>query len=360
MLEDENFCSMEMDTKDFDQILTKIKNQKPPFLELETEILLEPNFSKLVNFQNMSISSFLEFSQEREEKKDLLSLEVFDRFLADCWYDFYIDTAITDVPKTMFELSKEIASVVRKTPEEKQEKLIGIVEEEKLVRLLEKEKDLKNGERQLLHLFEFLSQLDDFNFHYLTEILENSNMAKSMNSISELLSFLRQLTQLEPSILELFYHSITNSNLQVTSSYDTEIYQVYPYLIEKLSNPVTKLERKQLETALSVLNNAEYGKRRKDALDINWEIIDLIFQTKFNWQRQNIYDVAVESYPSELKSDTYLMGIKYMMEMKQRDKKDIPPQFLAPSYELYQQQIDEVDRMLKKLTTDRPIVKRKK
>ncbi len=68
------------------------------------------------------------------------------------------------------------------------------------------------------------------------------------------------------------------------------------------------------------MNNAEYGKRRKNALDINWEIIDLIFQTKFNWQRQNIYDVAVESYPSELKSDTYLMGIKYMMEMRQRDK----------------------------------------
>ena len=177
-----------------------------------------------------------------------------------------------------------------------------------------------------------------------------------MNSISDLISFFKQFVQLDSSLIESLHQSITSSNVKYLSYNDEQIYQVYPYLIGKLSDPVTKLEEKQLETALSVLEHAKYGET--DKLNIYRGVIDLIFETRYNWQRQNIIDVATEDYPKSLDRDAYLSAIFYMSKMKERDKNEIPPEFFAPSYEFYQRQIDEVESMLRSL--EQPKQKTKK
>ena len=49
-----------------------------------------------------------------------------------------------------------------------------------------------------------------------------------------------------------------------------------------------------------------------------------------------------------------------MSKMKERDKNEIPAEFFAPSYELYQKQIDEVDNLLKRLEQNNPKILQKK
>ena len=49
-----------------------------------------------------------------------------------------------------------------------------------------------------------------------------------------------------------------------------------------------------------------------------------------------------------------------MSKMKERDKNEIPPECFAPSYELYQKQIDEVNNLLKQLEENRPKILQKK
>ena len=88
------------------------------------------------------------------------------------------------------------------------------------------------------------------------------------------------------------------------------------------------------------------------------EIINLIFETNYDWQRKNIQEVALDKYPADIKNDTYLMMIKYMAEMKQRDKKELPPKSPTPRYRHFQAQIDEVNAMLEEL--EQPKTKRKK
>ena len=57
LLDDKNFCLLAINAEEFDQILMQL--QKPPFLELETQILLDRNFQNLVCTKNINISSFL-------------------------------------------------------------------------------------------------------------------------------------------------------------------------------------------------------------------------------------------------------------------------------------------------------------
>lgn len=357
LLDEDKFFSLEINAEEVDQLLTKMKNQKSPNLDLE-EILLNDNFQSLVCCQNINISSFLEFIQEIEEKEDHLSLEVFNALISEYWNEIYEETNLHDNSWPIIELSQKLASTIRKVPEKYPENLITIIDDENFVQLLGREEDLKNSQTQLIHLCEFLSQQDEMNLDLLIKILEYSNISGSMNSISDLISFFKQFVQLDYSLIESLHQSITSSNVKYISYNNEQIYQVYPYLIGKLSDPVTKLEEKQLETALSVLDHAKYGET--DKLNIYRGVIDLIFETRYNWQRQNIIDVASEDYPSNLNKDAYLSGIFYMSKMKERDKNEIPAEFFAPSYELYQKQIDEVDNLLKRLEQNNPKILQKK
>lgn len=357
LLDEDKFFSLEINAEEVDQLLTKMKNQKSRNLDLE-EILLNDNFQSLVCCQNINISSFLEFLQEIEEKEDHLSLEVFNALISEYWNEIYEETNLHDNSWPIIELSQKLASIIRKVPEKYPENLITIIDDENFVQLLGREEDLKNSQTQLIHLCEFLSQQDEMNLDLLIKILEYSNISGSMNSISELISFFKQFVQLDSSLIESLHQSITSSNVKYLSYNNEQIYQVYPYLIGKLSAPVTKLEEKQLETALSVLDHAKYGET--DTLNIYRGVIDLIFETRYNWQRQNIIDVASEDYPSNLNKDAYLSSVFYMSKMKERDKNEIPPECFAPSYELYQKQIDEVNNLLKQLEENRPKILQKK
>ena len=225
-------------------------------LDLE-EILLNDNFQSLVCCQNINISSFLEFLQEIEEKEDHLSLEVFNALISEYWNEIYEETNLHDNSWPIIELSQKLASIIRKVPEKYPENLITIIDDENFVQLLGREEDLKNSQTQLIHLCEFLSQQDEMNLDLLIKILEYSNISGSMNSISDLISFFKQFVQLDYSLIESLHQSITSSNVKYLSYNNEQIYQVYPYLIGKLSDPVTKLEEKQLETALSVLDHAK-------------------------------------------------------------------------------------------------------
>lgn len=353
LLDDKNFCLLAINAEEFDQILMQL--QKPPFLELETQILLDRNFQNLVCTKNINISSFLEFVQEIEEKEDRLPLQVFDRFLSDNWNEIFEKATIMDNSLSIIELSKKMVSIIRKAPEEKHDKLICILNEYGLLKLLKKEEDIKKVlDNQWIPLFESLAQQQNPAFSiqntkntFLMNILLHSNISESMNSIDELISFFNQFLQLEFFLAGDLYQSITSENIKYIFYDDTRIYRLYPYLIGKLSNPVTTLEKKKLDTALSVLNHTEYS--GNDALEIHREIIDLIFKTRFNWQRRNIVDVMGEDYPQKIDRDAYLSAIFYMSKMKERDKGEIPAEFFAPSYELYQKQINEVDSMLKSL-----------
>ena len=114
LLDDKDFCSLTISTDEFDQILTQL--QKSPFLNMETQLFLYENFQKLVLDKKLDISSFLEFTQELEEKRDLLPLRVFYALLSDDWRDFYDAVTISDVSPFMIEFSKKIASAIRKAP----------------------------------------------------------------------------------------------------------------------------------------------------------------------------------------------------------------------------------------------------
>ncbi|HIT22592.1 MAG TPA: hypothetical protein IAB56_06490 [Candidatus Scybalousia intestinigallinarum] len=353
LLDDKDFCSLTISTDEFDQILTQL--QKSPFLNMETQLFLYENFQKLVLDKKLDISSFLEFTQELEEKRDLLPLRVFYALLSDDWRDFYDAVTISDVSPFMIEFSKKIASAIRKAPSKKQKELIDVLGESGLVQLLKEEKDLTNAlDNQLIPLFESLAEQHDPDFSiqntkntFLIDILTWTYIAESMNSMDELISFFNHFLQLELFLAGDLYQSIISPNIKYIFYDDAQIYRLYPYLIGKLSNPVTKLEKKKLDTALSILNHTKYG--GNDALDIYREIIDRIFETRFNWQRRNIVDVMGEDYPQKIDRDAYLSAIFYMSKMKERDKGEIPTEFFAPSYELYQKQINEVDSMLKSL-----------
>ena len=150
LLDDKDFCSLTISTDEFDQILTQL--QKSPFLNMETHIFLYENFQKLILDKKLDISSFLEFTQELEEKRDLLPLRVFSALLSDDWRDFYDAVTISDVSPFMIEFSKKIASAIRKAPSKKQKELIDVLGESGLVQLLKEEKDLTNAlDNQLNH-----------------------------------------------------------------------------------------------------------------------------------------------------------------------------------------------------------------
>ena len=138
---------------------------------------------------------------------------------------------------------------------------------------------------------------------------------------------------------------------------DKYIYLIYSYLIQKLFT--TNQSTKKFEAALQVLNNTKYGKKYEEAdvYGIMRKVIDIIFETEFDWQRQNIVDVASDETLPELGSDCYLKAIEHMMNMKQRNQEELPPYF-GESYTLYQNQIEELNQMLRNLEPEQPKIKK--
>lgn len=360
LLDDGNFKSLVMGNEKIAQFLKKVKNQNTPIIQLETQIVSDRDFYELVCNKSINLSIFFDFLDELEKTDDLLSLQVFEQFLSRDWNAISEEITMMDKSWSIIELSKKLASRIREVPEEKQEELINLLNEDGFTQLLEKEVRLTYGLNQFVHLFDILSRYSTLRPKQTASfihILKDSNILASISSIDELICFFNKLLWLETSLTVDLEQSITSPHLNYMFYDDKQIYQVYPYLIEKLSTPVTKLEKKQLETALSVLNHTTYG--RKNAFKINQEIIDCIFETRFNWQRQNIIDVAVEDYTQNIDKNAYLSAVFYMSKMKERDKKEIPVE-PAPSYKLYQKQIDEVNNLLKQLEQNNPKILQKK
>ena len=359
LLDDGNFKSLMMGNEKIAQFLTKVKNQNSPLIQLETQIVSDRNFYELVCNKSINLPIFFDFLDELEKTDDLLPLQVFDQFLSRDWDAIFEEITMMDKSWSIIELSKRLASRIRKVPEERQEELINLLNEEGFTQLLEKEVNLTYGLNQFEHLFDILSRYASLlpkQTTSFTHILKDSNILASLSSIDELICFFNKFLWLETSLTLDLEQSITSPHLSYMFYDDKQIYQVYPYLIEKLSTPVTKLEKKQLETALSVLNHTTYG---RNALKINQEVIDCIFEARHNWQRQNIIDVVVEDYPQNIDKNAYLSAVFYMSKMKERDKKEIPVEPI-PSYGLYQKQITEVDNLLKQLEENQPKTLQKK
>lgn len=359
LLDDGNFKSLVMGNEKIAQFLKKVKNQNTPIIQLETQIVSDRDFYELVCNKSINLSIFFDFLDELEKTDDLLSLQVFEQFLSRDWNAISEEITMMDKSWSIIELSKKLASRIREVPEEKQEELINLLNEDGFTQLLEKEVRLTYGLNQFVHLFDILSRYSTLRPKQTASfihILKDSNILASLSSIDELICFFNKFLWLEASITLDLEQSITSPHLSYMFYDDKQIYQVYPYLIEKLSTPVTKLEKKQLETALSALNHTTYG---RNALKINQEVIDCIFETRHNWQRQNIIDVVVEDYPQNIDKNAYLSAVFYMSKMKERDKKEIPVE-PVPSYGLYQKQITEVDNLLNQLEENQPKTLQKK
>ena len=359
LLSNRDFCTLDISKDEFHQLLTKIKKQNDPsLLDIETELLMNPDFHALVEQTVIHIPNFLSFVKKAETSENKLALVIFSYLLVP--FHFYF-TKIGEF--SVYMLSHDLASTIT---DEKKEALFNLLNSNNdyFFRLLISEDELRKGQDALIELLNDFQTLDPASLDSVTEILKQKNLQNTLNSFSELFDFIEKFTQLDPTLTKAFQKSITNENIKYLSQTNPDIYQIYPYLLSKLPPSITKEKEKQFQSSITALNHAEFleNSATNNALEIYKKIIDLIFKTKYAWERKNILDVLTEQCPADISLDTYLIAIDYMKELKQRPKKEfiefqkmsqkksrvpVIESSLPPTYHLYQAQIDEVDRMLK-------------
>ncbi len=359
LLSNRDFCTLDISKLEFHQLLTKIKKQNDPsLLDIETELLMNPDFHALVEQAVIHIPNFLSFVKKAETSENKLALVIFSYFLVPFHLYFTKNGEFS-----VYALSHDLASTIT---DEKKDSLLNLLNSNNnyFFRLLISEEELRIGQDALIQLLNYFETLDPASLDSVAEILQQKKLQKTLNSFSELIDFIEKFTQLDPSLTKEFQKSITNENIKRLSQTNPDIYQIYPYLLNKLSPSITKEKEKQIRAAFTALNCGEFleNSATNNALEIYKKIIDLIFKTKYDWERKNILDALTEQYPSDISLDTYLIAIDYMKELKQRPKKEfiefqkksqkesqvsVIESSLSPTYRLYQAQIDEVDHMLK-------------
>lgn len=345
LLLENNFKELKLNTEDFKRIVNDFKEQQESFTELEYEILNSYRFLEEVKEKRMTVSRLLAFIQEQKSKEDILPIQIFNHLLPGEW-NRKVDS---------IEFSKQIATIIHQEKKDYPKEISRLLENYNIP-LRFSEKNKKEGKTQFLSLLTYLLQLDTTQFPYFMRIV-NSGILGSKKNIPDIIDYLKQFETLNSYLLSIFSKTIDSYSARTIED-DSAYYDLYPYLIQKLSDE-SPLERKEkLEVALSIIDNK---KREEDCtMDVKTiqEIIDLIFETKYDWQRKNIQEIALDKYPADIKNDTYLMMIKYMAEMKQRNKNELPPKPPTPRYRHFQAQIDEVNAMLEEL--EQPKTKRKK
>ena len=344
LLENE-FKKLELNTQDFKMIMNDFKEQQESFTELEYEILNSYYFLEQVNEKRMTVSRLLNFIQEQKSKEDILPIQIFNHLLPGEW-NRKVDS---------IEFSKQIAAIIHQEKKGYSEGISRLLNDSSIPSRFS-EKNMEERKTQFLSLLTYLLQLDTTQFPYFMRIV-NSGILKSEKGIQDITDYLKQFEKLSPRLLSTFSEAIASYSVR-TTTYDSAYYDLYPYLIQKLSDRVTQEEKEKLETALSILGNEKSEANCTNNIRNIQEIIDLLFETKYDWQRKNIQEVALDKYPADIKNNTYLMIIKYMAEMKQRDKKEFPPKPPTSRYRHFQAQIDEVNAMLEEL--EQPKTKRKK
>ena len=185
----------------------------------------------------------------------------------------------------------------------------------------------------------------------------NSGILESQKSIPDIIDYLKQFEALNSYLLSIFSIMIASYSVRTIRN-DSAYYDLYPYLIQKLSDEAITEKKEKLETTLYILDNM---KRKEDgihSIKIFIKIIDLVFETKYDWQRKNIREVALDKYPADIKGDTYLRIIQYMTVMKQRDENELPPKSPPPRYRHFQAQINKVNAMLEELEHPKNKVKK--
>ena len=344
LLENE-FKALELNTEDFKRIIADFKEQPKSLTELEYKILNSYHFLEEVKEKRMTVTRFLTFIQEQKSQEDILPIQIFNDLLPGEW-NRKVD---------IIEFSKQIAVIIHQEQQTYSEEISQLLNESNIsLRFTKKNKEERK--RQFFSLLTYLLQLDTKQFPYIMQIV-NSGILESQKSIPDIIDYLKQFEALNSYLLSIFSKMIASYSVRTIRN-DSAYYDLYPYLIQKLSDEAITEKKEKLETTLYILDNM---KRKEDgihSIKIFIKIIDLVFETKYDWQRKNIREVALDKYPADIKGDTYLRIIQYMTVMKQRDENELPPKSPPPRYRHFQAQINKVNAMLEELEHPKNKVKK--
>ena len=329
-------------------VLAQVRKTKPAsYTRQEIEIFTANYFPILLAKHNLELSEVLAFIDEREKKEDLMCLKILNKGM----------TLFAINENDPLEFSKQVSETLYKIDPQNEygfDKLLFSSTQEILDISIGPMKKGDTSLQELADLLTYLKQLEPLKRKRYMEILATSPLLVNSHSFLEVANYLKQISSVHPSLEGELCHSIVNNSRIAL--------ELYPYLIEKISNSpsVSVIEKKQFQTALWLIDYAlELTIMRKLSIDDMRELIDLTLNTKEAWQLENIQEVAQLHYPNDIKKDTYLMAIKYMAEMKKRPKEDWATRPRKKSY-LYQNQIAEVDNLLKQLEQDNPKILQKK
>lgn len=330
--------------EDLDQIMNWLYQEKE--IKHKIKILFtSSNFSRLVNQEKISVKEVMDFIQEHLKKKDYDSISI----LTDILYrvdEHYLTKDGTE-KELHLTLTKKIASISKESGSRPLPSLILY--------------DFFNHgyqEETLFKTIKFLNNLREEQRYACRKLLQQLPRNVSLATIQELLE---RFVQLDPTAASMFLQmfSLNNDRLYTMLITNKEYYSVIFYLFDHLSNPITDEEIDKLLTVANILTTTpdlacvskEKCQKVFEDVENSRHIIDLVFRTTEEWQRDNMVLAAEENFHyRHIGVDSYLTFMEYSSIYPPREEK-------KEKFNRYTKQIEEIDQLLKITEENHPKTK---
>ena len=330
--------------EDLDQIMNLLYHEK----EIKHKIKLlftSGNFRQLIDQEKINIKEVMDFIQEHIKKKDYDSISILVDILSRVDED-YLTKDGTDKGLHLA-LTKKVVSVNK---EAGSRFLLSLI--------LYDFFNYGYQEETLFKTIQFLNSLREKQRYACKKLLQQLPRNVSLTAIQELLE---RFVQLDPAASSMFLQmfSLNNDRLYTILMMNKEYYSVIFDLFDHLSNPVSDEEIDKLLTVANILTTVpdlacvsdKKCQKVFEDVETSRHIIDLVFKTTEEWQRENMILAAEANFHyKNIGVESYLTLIEYASIYPQREEKQ-------EKINCYSKQIEEIDQLLKRKEENYPKVK---